>query len=263
VLDRLEVRELRSDEDEGLDLGILPSDRPRGMRRVATMGPARLSFAAVVNRILRVEWGMNMSRPPEDATTLLAAMSTGDDMASEKLFYLLYEELHALAHRAIRNEPAEQLLQTTALIHETYIRLVGREAVQWNDKSHFFRVAAKAMRRVLVDEARRRRAAKRGGGKRHLSLHGIDESDSAKLLKTTSEPFAKLDLLDQALNKLAANGDLKHLCSIVEMRYFGGLSYEHIAKAMDMSKDEVKREWDFTRSWLFQQMKEAENRDDF
>ncbi|HEU4388241.1 MAG TPA: sigma-70 family RNA polymerase sigma factor [Blastocatellia bacterium] len=190
---------------------------------------------------------------PEPITDLLVKWRSGDSSALERLIPLVYNELQRLAHRCLRNENAGYALQTSELINEAYVRLVKDCGhVQWRNRTHFFAMAATVMRRVLVDEARKRLAAIRGGGLTQISL---DESmtvspgiDSAMLIE-----------LDRAIERLAAHFPRKS--RVVEMRFFGGMSIEETAEAMGVSIDTVKREWRTARLWLLNELSAPEASD--
>lgn len=175
----------------------------------------------------------------ERLTELLVAWGTGDRDAGDHLLPIVYDDLHRQAMRAVRNEPAESTLDATGLVHEAYLRLVAQERVTWKNRAHFFGIAAQIMRRILVDHARARRAEKRGGG-----MHRVTLSDVAL------DPAARIDVLqlDEALERLAALDPGQ--ARLVELRYFGGLTIEETAEALEMSPATVKREWAITRAWL-------------
>jgi RNA polymerase sigma factor (TIGR02999 family) len=185
------------------------------------------------------------SKPPgnpaaDDVTALLQAWGQGDVDAGERLFPLVYAELRRQARRYMRGERAAHMLQPTALAHEAYLRLAGRERA-WADRAHFFAVAARVMRQVLVDHARRHRAAKRDG----LQLEAPED--------VRDEPVDLLDL-DAALAELAQL-DPKQV-EVVEMRFFAGLSVEETAEALGLSPRTVKREWSTARAWLKHRLRE-------
>lgn len=173
-------------------------------------------------------------------TQLLLEWRAGDESALEKLIPLVYRELRAVARQCLRAERGGNTLQTTALVHEAYLRLVQSSRVQWRDRAHFFAVTAQLMRRVLVDEARKRLVQKRGGGRTRVTL----DEDAA----CTAEPPIDLLALDDALIRLARHAPRK--ARVVELRYFGGLTIEESAAAMEVSPDVVKREWRTARLWL-------------
>jgi RNA polymerase sigma factor (TIGR02999 family) len=185
---------------------------------------------------------------PGQVTELLLQWSQGDSGAREALIPLVYDELRRLARRCLAGQPRDQTMQSTALVHEAYIRLVGHGSVHWESRVHFFAVAAQLMRRILVDQARKRHAAKRGGT--HLKLALDDAIALPKKLE--------LDLvaLDDALNELAELDQRQS--RIVELRFFGGLSIEDSSQVLDLSPATVKREWATARAWLFDQMSQQE-----
>jgi RNA polymerase sigma-70 factor, ECF subfamily len=189
---------------------------------------------------------------PEEMTQLLVAWSKGDREALEKLMPLVYDELHRMASNYLRGERPDHILQTTALVHEAYIRLIDSQNVQWQDRAHFFAISAQLMRRILVSHARSQLAAKRGGRGYRLTL-----SEAADL---SVEPSQERDLdivaLDNALNRLAARDERKS--KIVELRYFGGLSLEETAEVLGISPGTIKREWRMARAWLYSEI-ENEN----
>lgn len=183
---------------------------------------------------------------PGPITELLHAWSAGDTGARDRLIPLVYGELRRLASRRLRGERHAVTLQPTALVHETFLRLVGRR-IDWQGRVHFFAVAAKAMRQVLVDHARRRRALKRGGGALLVSIGQAE-----------GRPQRQLDLvaLDESLEQLAALDPRQS--EVVELRFFGGLSVEETAEVLRVSPATVKREWSVARAWLFRQMRRGE-----
>jgi RNA polymerase sigma factor (TIGR02999 family) len=182
--------------------------------------------------------------PAHDVTSVLEAIAAGKSGASDQLFPLVYQELRRLARAQMARERHAQTLQPTALVHEAYIRLVGPGDVKWNSRGHFFSAAALAMRRILVESARRRRQLKRGGDKGRVEL---DEADAVY------EPD-NIDVLalDEALAHLEARD--KRKAEVVMLRYFGGLSVEETAAAMDLSPATIKNEWAYAKAWLFREM---------
>ena len=185
---------------------------------------------------------------PEDLTQLLLRWRSGDETALDQLMPLVYGELHRLARQCLRGERAGHTLQTTALVNEAYLRLIRSSQVEWQDRAHFFAVAAQLMRRVLVDEARTRNYKKRGGEMIRVSL------DEAMMI--SSERNAELVALDEALNRLAQFAPRK--CQVVELRFFSGLGIEETAAVLNISPDIVKREWRTAKLWLLNELtKEA------
>lgn len=176
-----------------------------------------------------------------DVTQILNAIQRGDAGATDELLPLVYEELRLLAAQKLSHEPPGQTLQATALVHEAYLRLVGTERQDWAGRGHFFKAAAEAMRRILIDNARRRKSLKRGGRLRPVAL---DES----LVVDDAAPLEELLALDEALAKLAQQDPTK--ADLVKLRYFAGLTIEQAAKALDISHATAERYWDYARSWL-------------
>ncbi len=184
---------------------------------------------------------------PRDVTRLLVAWSGGEEEALDSLMPLVYSELRRLASRALRGERAGHTLQTTALVHEAYVRLVGAD-VDWEGSRHFMRVAARAMRRVLVDHARRRQSQKRGSGAAPIDLDSLEG-----VLPGEGRPEDVLEL-DEALERLIALEERKGRA--VELHYFGGLSYEEIAVALDVSPATVHRDLRMARAWLYKELQD-------
>ena len=183
----------------------------------------------------------------EDTTRLLRDIREGDENAAERLVPLIYEDLRALAARYMRNEPPDHTLQPTALVHEAFLRLVDTDRVEWRTRAHFLAIAARTMRRILVDHARRRRAVKRGGGRKVTLVEGLAFSEPRPL---------DLVALDDALAKLG--GIDERQCSVVELRFFGGLAVEEIAEVLHVSTATVKRDWRFARAWLLRELSAGE-----
>jgi RNA polymerase sigma-70 factor (ECF subfamily) len=178
-----------------------------------------------------------------DVTGLLLAWREGDAAAGERLLPAIYDELHRQAARAMRREGDAHTLQATALVHEAYLRLVDQRRIEWRSRAHFFGVAAQMMRRVLVDHARTRLAAKRGGAMQRVTLGDVDAGGGA-----SSGDELDVLALHEALERLAAlDPDQARL---VELRYFGGLGIEDTAEALGVSPATVKREWAVARAWL-------------
>jgi len=178
---------------------------------------------------------------PEEVTQLLMAWSSGDESALDKLTPLVYDELRRLARHYMSRENPGHTLQTTALVNEAYLRLAAQKNVRWQCRAHFFAVSAQVMRHILIDHARGRAYAKRGGGARPLPL------DETALMST--ERAADLLALDEALEQLAALDPRKS--KIVELRYFGGLSAEEMSEVLGISPVTVRREWRSARAWLY------------
>jgi RNA polymerase sigma factor (TIGR02999 family) len=178
---------------------------------------------------------------------MLLDWSQGDCIAAEQLFPLVYDELHRLAERQMRRERSDHTLQTTALVNEAYLRLIDQRRVSWQNRAHFFGVAAQLMRRILIKYAERRRAAKRGGGQYELQLEEADV--------VTDERATDLIALDHALTELAAFDPRQS--RIVELRFFGGLNVEEIGVVLGISPATVKREWRVARAWLYGAISES------
>ena len=181
---------------------------------------------------------------PSHVTDLLVAWSGGDTQALEKLMPLVHGELRRLARRQMAGERQGHTLQTTALINEAYLRLIDLTRVRWQDRAHFLAISARLMRRILVDHARSRRYAKRGGG---AALVVFDEA-----LVVTSGARPDLVALDDALQALAAVDSRKS--QVVEMRFFGGLSVDETAEALGVSPETVMRDWRLAKVWLLREL---------
>jgi RNA polymerase sigma factor (TIGR02999 family) len=180
-----------------------------------------------------------------DVTTILAALQAGDSQAADKLLPLVYDELRKLAAQKMAHEAPGDTLQPTALLHEAYLRLVGDDhEKQWDHRGHFFAAAAEAMRRILIENARRRRTQKRGGDFRR---HDIDD-----LPAQTPEADDKLLAVDEALTKFAAQDPLK--AELVKLRYFGGFTMEQAADLLNISRATAERYWAYARAWLHQEI---------
>ena len=180
----------------------------------------------------------------QEITQLLQSWSEGDEQALEKLTPVLYKELHRMAHRYMRQERPGHTLQTTALINEAYLRLIGWKNVRWQNRAQFFGVSAQLMRKILVDFARSRNYAKRGAGARVISL----EEEQGVAPGRAHEILA----LDDALQQLASF-DLRK-SQIVELRFFGGLSLEETAEVLKVSARTIQREWELAKVWLAREM---------
>lgn len=184
-------------------------------------------------------------RPVSDVTQILVRAQQGDPKAAEDLLPLVYEELRKLAAGKMANEAAAHTLQPTALVHEAWLKLVGTDRARWNSRGHFFGAAAEAMRRILIDRARKRRRERHGHGLQRIDLDQVD------LAVTTDDDT--LLLVDEALEKLA--GQAPEKADLVKLRYFVGLSIEDAAQAMGIAPATAKRYWAFSRVWLFAELK--------
>ena len=177
-----------------------------------------------------------------DVTRILSAIEQGDPHAAEQLLPLVYDELRQLAAQKLGSEKPGQTLQATALVHEAYLRLVGQEQLpSYRDRGHFFTAAAEAMRRILIDNARRKRTEKHGGARQRLDL------DDVEVAADTRSP--DLLALDEALTQLAAEDPVK--AQLVTLRYFGGLSVQEAAETLGMSRATADRYWSYARIWLY------------
>lgn len=184
---------------------------------------------------------------PGEVTRVLAGLRGADrDEALERLLPVVYEELRALARARLRHERPDHTLQATALVHEAYLRLLGDEAPPWSDRAHFFHAAAEAMRRILIDHARRRGRIKRGGDRVRVSL------DDAGL--GTEPDLDRLVALDEAIRRLDEQDP--RAGDVVRLRFFAGLSIGETAKALGLSERTIKREWAFARAWLYDALRE-------
>jgi len=190
--------------------------------------------------------------PSRDITQLLRAWGTGDEHALEELTPLVYDELRKAAKRQMAKERDGHTLQTTALINEVYLRLVNLDDVSWQDRAHFFAICARLMRRILTDYARSRSYLKRGGDARRVTL---DEA-----LMVSADPSLDLVALEGALTKLGEVDSRKS--SVVELRFFGGLTLKETAAVLKVSADTVTRDWNLAKAWLMREM-DGEQRDGF
>jgi len=185
-----------------------------------------------------------MTPPESDITDLLVDWNNGDKSAIDRLLPLVERELHRLAHSYMRKEGPNHTLQTTALINETYLRLVDQRKVKWQNRAHFFGIAAQIMRRILLNYARDQNRLKRGGKAIHVSL------SEASILP--AEKDREIMALDDALNRLEAIDERK--ARVVELRFFGGLTVDEIAEVLKISNVTVMRDWAFAKAWLAREM---------
>ncbi len=183
-----------------------------------------------------------------DVTRILNAIEGGDQRATEELLPLIYNELRVLAAQKLSHEKPGQTLQATALVHEAYLRLVGHENQRWNGRAHFFGAAAEAMRRILVESARRKLRLKRGG------KHQRSVLDEAAI--TTDEPDVDLLAVDEALTKLEADDPEK--AHLVKLHYFAGFSMSQVAQMLNISTATANRHWSYARSWLYQEISKGD-----
>jgi RNA polymerase sigma factor (TIGR02999 family) len=190
---------------------------------------------------------MSTPQDPTGATALLQAWSDGDQDALGQLLPLVQKELHRIARGHMRRERKGHTLQATALVNEAYLRLIDVKDIQWQNRAHFFAMAARVMRRILVDAARAKQYQKRGAGAQRVSL---DEA-----LVVTNDPSPDLVALDDALDALAKFDARKS--QVIEMRFFGGLSVKDTAAALHVSSDTVMRDWRLAKVWLLREMKKS------
>lgn len=184
---------------------------------------------------------------PQDFTQILKAWSGGNREAFDELIPIVYETLREIAAQHLRRESGEHTLQPTALVHEVYLKLVDLKSVNWHDRTHFFAVAAKLMRQILIDHARHKKAQKRGGIQTRVALN------EAVSFPAEQRDFDVL-MLDEALSELASFDELQ--AKIVELRFFGGLTFDETAHALGLSPTSVKREWELAKAWLYKRMTE-------
>jgi len=189
--------------------------------------------------------GERMTPSPEEVTRLLLDWGNGNVAALEQLTPLVYEELRRLAHQHMNRERRDHTLQTSALINEAFLRLTQQREMHWQNRAQFFSIASRLMRRVLIDYARARNFQKRGAGAKQVSL-----SEAAYVSQERAE---ELVALDEALNTLAGFDERKS--KVVEMRFFGGMSVEETAAALDVSTNTVKRDWSTAKAWLYRRIK--------
>jgi len=182
-----------------------------------------------------------------DVTRILNAIERGDTKATDELLPLVYEELRLLAGQKLSHEPPGQTLQATALVHEAYIRLVGDRPQSWNSRGHFFAAAAEAMRRILVDHARQKRSAKRGGDHRRVDFEAL-----VSLPDEVNVSPEELIALDEALARLAGEDAL--LSELVKLHCFGGLSLVQVAELLGISDRTAERHWAFARAWFHEEI---------
>lgn len=181
-----------------------------------------------------------------DVTRILNAIEQGSAKATDELLPLVYEELRLLAAQKLSHEPPGQTLQATALVHEAYLRLVGEAGQKWQNRHHFFRTAAEAMRRILIDNARRKKSQKRGG------QHGRPAMEDVVLTCADHCSADDLIALDEALAKLAEQDQTK--AEVVKLRYFAGLTVEQTAEILGISSTTTKLHWAYARAWLLREM---------
>jgi RNA polymerase sigma-70 factor, ECF subfamily len=188
---------------------------------------------------------------PDDITALLRRFQAGDEDAQSQLIAAVHDELRVIAARYMRREKADHTLQTTALVNEAYLKLVNLKTANWQDRAHFYAVASRVMRRILVDHARKHIAGKRGGG---FDLLPLNEA-----IVFSPGRSGQIVQLDEALTRLAETDE--RAARVIELRFFGGLSVEESAEALRVSPRTIKREWTFARAWLRAEFGLAEQAD--
>ncbi len=176
-----------------------------------------------------------------EVTRILASLEEGDSRAVDRLLPAVYQELRQLAAQKLSREKPGQTLQATALVHEAYLRLLGDDKPNWDSRTHFFTAAAEAMRRILIESARRKKSQKRGGERQRLELRDADVGMEG--------PSEDILALDEALTALAEKDPLK--ADLVKLHYFGGLTLDEAAQALGLSESTAKRYWRFARTWLY------------
>ena len=184
------------------------------------------------------------NRTPENITLMLNELSNGNTVVIDKILPLVCDELRRISSKYLSDEYRQHTFQTTELVHEAYLKLVGNQQISWESRAHFFGIAAKTMRQILIDYARKRKAQKRGSGKTKISL------DDAQLV--TGESEDQILALDEALTKLETVE--KRLSKIVELRYFSGLTIKETAELLNISAATVKRDWQFAKTWLYREI---------
>ncbi|MBD3161525.1 MAG: sigma-70 family RNA polymerase sigma factor [Candidatus Latescibacteria bacterium] len=192
---------------------------------------------------------MDPTQPGGDVTRILVRLTQGDEVAQEELFSIVYSELRRLARSFMRYERPDHTLQTTALVNEACLKLLGMDEVRWEDRSHFFQAAARAMRRVLIDHARARSRQKRGQGATKLPLDEIGD-EAARVFST---PRLDIIALDNSLTKLAEEHGRQ--ARVVELLFYAGLTRPETAEVLDVTRSTVDRDWRFARTWLIREMK--------
>ncbi len=181
---------------------------------------------------------------PNDVTTLLSRVVEGENTASGELFARVYQELRALANSHFRDQPSDHTLQPTALVNEAFVRLLQGETAPTKNRGHFFALASRVMRQILVDHARARQAEKRGGGWQRITLSAVDTP--------SPDEFVDVLALNEVLDKLETLGERK--ARLVEMRFFSGLSMDEIAEVLGVARSTLAEEWRFVRAWLYREL---------
>jgi RNA polymerase sigma factor (TIGR02999 family) len=213
------------------------------IRKDASLRSAFMLIFSAKSRTVWQELSMNTPQPNE-VTSLLLQLRRGEPSAVNALFPLVYSELRRIASAFLQDENRNHTLQTTDLVHEAFLKMVGTDQQTYENRAHFFSIAANSMRQILIDEARKRKAAKRGGGITKVSL------DEGAIL--TDDTADQLVTLDDAMKELATFDE--QLSRIVELRFFAGLTIEETADVLSVSSSTVKREWNTAKAWLYREM---------
>lgn len=218
--------------------------KPRGGRnsgaRLSTSDTTRGGAGNAARPRVGGKSALSLMPDPGEITQLLAAARSGDRDALDRVTALAYDELRAVAHRQLARERPGHTLDTSALVHEAYLKLIGLQRIQWQDRIHFFALSARLMRRILINHAERRGAAKRGGGRVALALEDV--------MPGAEDRMQRFGALDEALERLEQLNPRQ--CRVVECRFFSGLSLEETAEALSVSPATVKRDWSLARAWL-------------
>jgi len=190
-----------------------------------------------------------MKPSDSDITQILSHIAEGDSQAWENLIQVVYRELHQLAFFQMKEERPDHTLQATALVNEVYMRLAQQKKIQWENRSHFFKAAAMAMNRILIDGARSRKAVKRGGGAKREDLDLIDP------VQNNEDPFLdNLQLLDQALKRFEKDEFHRRKIQVVNLHFFSGLNFEEIGARLGVSTKTIKRDWAYAKAWLLREV---------
>lgn len=214
------------------------------IHRVVHRDASAAADSALIQRNVIERRGRTSTQTDHQVTRLIEALRAGDDAAFDRMLPLVYDELRRIAHRQLGGQGAGLTLNTTALVHESYLKLVGGSRLEWSDRAHFFAVAARAMRHILIDHARKHRTAKRGG---HLQRVSLDEAAGSVEAQADA-----LLALDQALERLAALDE--RLRRVVECRFFGGMTEDETATALGVTPRTVRRDWLKARMWLYAEL---------
>ena len=231
------------------------SEWPMTMARAADGGNDHFSLRRALGPSHHRSCGSDFRSHPEpiirssvsELTVILQRLKPGDPHAAHELLPLVYEELRKLAAQKMAHESPGQTLEATALVHEAWLRLGGDDQVAWDNRGHFFAAAAEAMRRILIDNARRKQSLRHGGGAQRVNLDALQLA--------ANMPDEQLLALDEALEQLAAHDQRK--AELVKLRFFAGLTNEQAARALGVSEPTAKRDWAYARAWLFRQLNPA------